>query len=170
MKSYANGLDVNKRLRTLPSPSLSCDPQMLLRSCNRARSLRSTSSSSRAMSSTPSTRQRPANWKARAPASPAGTTFAAQPDLPHLPVPELPHTIARLKESLKPIAWSDAEYATAVKKIDQFASGPLAPKLQERLVKRASEKEHWLEEWWDDAGYLGYRDSVRPFVPIQQTN
>ncbi|KAF9563145.1 acyltransferase ChoActase/COT/CPT [Agrocybe pediades] len=103
---------------------------------------------------------RPANWKAAAPEPlPGTTTFAAQSTLPRLPVPELQNTLARLKDSLKPIAWTEEEYASVVKKIDDFGKSK-APELQERLLKRASEKKHWLEEWWDDGGYLGYRDSV----------
>lgn len=103
---------------------------------------------------------RPIHWKATAPEPlPGTTTFGAQKALPKLPVPELQKTVARLKESLKPIAWSEAEYAAAVKKIDEFATGK-GPELQDRLLKYAEGKEHWLERWWDDGAYLGYRDSV----------
>ena len=102
---------------------------------------------------------RPANWKEAAPAPMPGPTFAAQSSLPRLPVPELSDTLAKLKDSLKPIAWNEEEYARAVKCIDEFAAG-MGPKLQEKLVARAKEREHWLEEWWDDLAYLGYRDSV----------
>ncbi|KAG6890020.1 hypothetical protein C0992_003365 [Termitomyces sp. T32_za158] len=101
---------------------------------------------------------RPTAWKAAAPAAPPGTkTFAAE--LPKLPVAKLPDTLARLKQSLAPIAWSDEEYAAVSRKIDQFATGQ-GPELQQRLLSRAEKTRHWLEEWWDDGGYLGYRDSV----------
>lgn len=107
------------------------------------------------------TAHRSAHWKTLAPTPlPNTATFAAQKNLPRLPVPDLQKTLLRLKESLKPIAWSDDEYAAAVKKIDDFGNSQ-GPVLHERLLARASEREHWLEEWWDDAGYLGYRDSVR---------
>jgi len=102
---------------------------------------------------------RPANWKAAAPSSLPGITFAGQSTLPRLPVPELPDTLAKLKESLKPIAWNESEYAAVEKKIDQFGNA-LGPELQKRLSARAQSTEHWLEEWWDDIAYLGYRDSV----------
>lgn len=104
---------------------------------------------------------RPTNWKAAAPAPLAGPTFAAQHTLKKLPVPELPDTLAKLKETLKPIAWSREEYDVVERKIDEFASG-LGPELQKRLLARAAEpgRDHWLEEWWDDLGYQGYRDSV----------
>ncbi|KAI0091474.1 carnitine acetyl transferase [Irpex rosettiformis] len=105
--------------------------------------------------------KRPTNWKAAAPAPLPGPTFAAQQSLPKLPVPELSETLARLKDTLKPIAWSREEYDAVEKKIDAFAAG-LGPELQNRLKARAQEtgRQHWLEEWWDDLGYLGYRDSV----------
>ncbi|KDR80621.1 hypothetical protein GALMADRAFT_240964 [Galerina marginata CBS 339.88] len=105
-------------------------------------------------------RLRPADWKAAAPEALPGTlTFGAQSTLPKLPVPDLQNTLVRLKDSLKPIAWSDVEYASVVEKIDNFGLGK-GPVLHERLLQRANERQHWLEEWWDDAGYLGYRDSV----------
>ena len=101
----------------------------------------------------------PTDWKAKAPKSLPGPTFAAQAELPKLPVPELEQTLRKLKESLKPIAHSAAEYDVAVSKVDNFAQG-LAPKLHERLMKRHDETDHWLEEWWDHDAYLAYRDSV----------
>ncbi len=103
---------------------------------------------------------RPANWKSQAPAPlPGTTTFAGQATLPKLPVPELSDTLAKLKDSLKPIAWSDKEFNEAVAKIDEFGEG-LGKELQARLLKRRDETVHWFEEWWDDIAYLPYRDSV----------
>lgn len=103
---------------------------------------------------------RPPAWKSHAPFPPAGApTYAAQGALPRLPVPALVDTARRLKESLRPLARDAAELAEAERKVDAFVEG-VAPELQRRLEQRAGEKEHWLEEWWDDGGYLGYRDSV----------
>ncbi|KAI0940904.1 hypothetical protein AcV7_003152 [Taiwanofungus camphoratus] len=114
----------------------------------------------RAMSTAPSlARTRPQNWKALAPAPSPGPTFAAQSALPRLPVPALADTLANLKESLRPIAWDAGEYAQAVRTVDEFATGP-AQELHARLESRARQTAHWLEEWWDDAAYLTYRDSV----------
>jgi len=102
-------------------------------------------------------RKRQAHWKAAAPSPLAGSqTFAAQSSLPALPVPNLKSTLAELKETLKPLAWSEDEYRSTTTKIDDFEAG-LAPRLQDRLVARAKDREHWLEEWWDDLGYLTYR-------------
>lgn len=114
----------------------------------------------RNMSSTILRPIRPSDWKSTAPEPCPGTvTFAAQPVLPRLPVPDLKQTLDRLRESLKPIAWSDAEYSSVLRKIDTFANDH-GPQLQQRLLNRARERQHWLEEWWDNIGYLGYRDSV----------
>ncbi|KAF9785036.1 acyltransferase ChoActase/COT/CPT [Thelephora terrestris] len=101
----------------------------------------------------------PPNWKAKAPLSLPGPTFAAQAKLQKLPVPELEQTFRKLRESLKPIAHSREEYDATVAKVDDFARG-LAPKLHERLLRRRDETDHWLEEWWDNDAYLAYRDSV----------
>ena len=108
------------------------------------------------------TMKRPANWKQAAPAPLAGTpTFAAQHALPRLPVPALDATLEKWKESLAPLAWSAAEHAAAVRKVEAFgAAGGAGRELHARLVRHAQGREHWLEEWWDDGGYLGYRDSV----------
>ena len=107
---------------------------------------------------------RPADWKSAAPEPLPGTfAFAAQPNLPRLPVPSLKQTLDRLKVSLKPIAWSDAEYSSVLHKIDTFAIDQ-GPQLQQRLLDRASETPNWLEEWSDNTGYLGYRDSVHLYI------
>ena len=113
-------------------------------------------------SSTPFSTTRPANWKTLAPPPLPGPTFAAQSTLPRLPVPTLAETVGKLKESLRPVAWSEQEYADAVNAVDQFASSDYARELQRRLQQRSEEpgRPHWLEEWWDDIAYLGYRDSV----------
>ncbi|KAK2463609.1 hypothetical protein APHAL10511_004360 [Amanita phalloides] len=98
---------------------------------------------------------RPHDWKAAAPPLP----LESQRTLPKLPVPELDKTLARLKETLRPIAWSDQEYSTLEKKINEFAAAK-GPELQRRLLRRYDQTPHWLEQWWDDTAYLGYRDSV----------
>ncbi|EAU90258.2 carnitine acetyl transferase [Coprinopsis cinerea okayama7 len=103
---------------------------------------------------------RPADWKERAPeALPGSVTYAAQTKLPKLPVPNLQDTLSRLKETLKPIAWSEEELQAVLKKIDAFGAAQ-GPELHNRLLQRDAASKHWLESWWDDAGYMGYRDSV----------
>jgi len=100
------------------------------------------------------------SWKPSAPSPPHNTiTFAAQRRLPKLPLPPLDDTLARLKDSLRPLAWSEDELREAEKKIDDF--GKHASVLHKRLQERRERTNHWLEEWWDEAAYFGYRDSVR---------
>lgn len=111
--------------------------------------------------------QRPTNWKAAAPDLPSTVTFAAQSKLLKLPVPNLTDTLARLKESLKPLAWSDAEFEAVSKKIDEFGTGK-GVELHDRLLRHSEKTRHWLEQWWDDTGYQGYRDSVCHSVPVAQ--
>ncbi|KIY71910.1 acyltransferase ChoActase/COT/CPT [Cylindrobasidium torrendii FP15055 ss-10] len=99
---------------------------------------------------------RPADWKHVAPGN-----ASTQMKLPKLPVPALPDTLAKLSDSLKPIAWTPEEFAAVQSKIEQFGKpGGIGEVLQQRLKEREATTEHWLEEWWDDGGYLGYRDSV----------
>ncbi|KAG9313003.1 acyltransferase ChoActase/COT/CPT [Chiua virens] len=102
---------------------------------------------------------RASDWKTFAPPIP---NFAHQSSsLPSLPVPALSATLQRLKDSLRPLARSTQEFASVSNKIDDFArlDGP-GPTLQQLLLKRKNETDHWLEEWWDDLAYLSYRDSV----------
>lgn len=101
-----------------------------------------------------------AEWKARAPGPPAGSAIAtAQNSLPRLPVPALEDTFTRLRRSLQPLAHSPDELRATERKIRDFEAG-LASELQTRLLKRQKTTEHWLEEWWDNGAYMGYRDSV----------
>jgi carnitine O-acetyltransferase len=62
------------------------------------------------------------------------------------------------------MAHTQAELADAQRKIDAFAGG-IGPELQRRLELHAQYKAHWLEEWWDDAAYQAYRDSVCILFP-----
>ncbi|CAE6398369.1 unnamed protein product [Rhizoctonia solani] len=108
---------------------------------------------------------RPSDWKSRAPAPlPNTKTFAGEAALPSLPVPDLDASLDRLKVTLRPLARSHEELKAAESKIEELRTAGLGKKLQERLLQRKEEKDKigssWLEEWWDDAAYLTYRDSV----------
>lgn len=125
-------------------------------------------------------RQRPPFWKSLAPAplalsagsTPSPTaaqgpgTFSAQSSLPHLPIPPLQDTLKRLRDSLKPLAHSKEEFDEVTRKINEFGKeGGKGRELHARLEKWRDDgekegRDHWLEEWWDDGAYLGYRDSV----------
>ncbi|PVG04926.1 carnitine acetyl transferase [Serendipita vermifera] len=111
----------------------------------------------------------PDNWKTLAPFPQNGNahTYSEQENLPHLPVPPLAQTLAKLKQSVKAMARDEKEYEETVKKIDEFGkSGGIGEVLHRRLEERREKEEqvggrgHWLDEWWDDVAYMGYRDSV----------
>ncbi|KAF8603875.1 carnitine acetyl transferase [Ceratobasidium sp. AG-I] len=117
------------------------------------------------LTATPAMVTRPISWKAQAPAPlPNTKTFAGEAALPFLPVPDLDASLDRLAVTLKPLARSADELKAVESKIEELRSAGLGKKLQERLLQRKEEKDKvgssWLEEWWDDAAYLTYRDSV----------
>ncbi|KAI8092592.1 acyltransferase ChoActase/COT/CPT [Halteromyces radiatus] len=92
----------------------------------------------------------------------AGPMFQYQANLPKLPVPELNRTIAMYLKSVRPLL-SDAEYQKTEQAAKEFiAPGGLGQELQKRLVARAQDPNivNWMEEWWLDQAYMGYRDSV----------
>ncbi|THH05513.1 hypothetical protein EW145_g4738 [Phellinidium pouzarii] len=103
----------------------------------------------------------PANWKRLAPRPSVidGAAVSAQDSLPRLPVPALTDTLTRLRSSLQPLAHGIDELRATEQKILDFERG-LAGELQARLLERQKETQHWLEEWWDNGAYMGYRDSV----------
>jgi carnitine O-acetyltransferase len=111
----------------------------------------------------------PDNWKTLAPfpSNSNAHTYSQQENLPHLPVPPLEQTISKLKQSVKAMARDEKEYEETVKRIDEFGkSGGIGEVLHRRLEERREKEEqaggrgHWLDEWWDDVAYMGYRDSV----------
>lgn len=114
-------------------------------------SLRLLHSSPRSMSPLIQNSHRPPNWKSVAPAPPPRTTtFSLQPTLPKLPLPEIPKTLEKLKASLKVLARDEAEWQATKRKVDEFAESALSKELHGRLEQRRKDKEHWLEELWDD--------------------
>ncbi|KAG8943132.1 Carnitine O-acetyltransferase mitochondrial [Tulasnella sp. 424] len=108
--------------------------------------------------------KRPENWKDAAPFPPANTaTFAGQESLPKLPLPELDTTLSTLRRSLKALAWSDNEINEVEGKIREFEKeGGMGRTLHGRLTARRDDVniKHWLEDFWDNTGYLKYRDST----------
>lgn len=64
-------------------------------------------------------------------------TFDLQAKLPRLPVPELPETLARFRESILPLAGKEFEAAAAV--IEAFACTE-GPRLQQRLLEYAKQQ------------------------------
>ncbi|KAJ2504620.1 Carnitine O-acetyltransferase mitochondrial [Coemansia sp. RSA 2052] len=94
-----------------------------------------------------------------------GSLFAQQSVLPRLPVPDLQKTLAKYCESLVPLLPAD-RLAHSKRVIQEFGESALGLELQQRLEARASDPScaNWLEEWWNDLSYMGYRDPVIPYV------
>ena len=105
------------------------------------------------------------NTAARSNASQASAKplYASQGSIPKLPVPTLSSTFHKYLESIQPHLTPE-EYSHSTSLVRNFLDSDLSNTLQARLEGRASEKESWLSEWWNEAAYMGYRDSIVPNV------
>ncbi|KAI7869828.1 acyltransferase ChoActase/COT/CPT [Mucor mucedo] len=89
-----------------------------------------------------------------------------QANLPKLPVPALSETLQKYLKTVHPLL-SEEEYKRTEQAVKDFeAPGGLGQQLQQRLVARAQNPEmvNWMEEWWNDQAYMGYRDPVVVYV------
>ncbi|KAI8080925.1 acyltransferase ChoActase/COT/CPT [Thamnidium elegans] len=89
-----------------------------------------------------------------------------QTNLPKLPVPALSETLQKYLKSVHPLL-SPEEYKRTEQIVKDFeAPGGLGQQLQQRLVARAQDPSvvNWMEEWWNDQAYMGYRDPVVVYV------
>ncbi|KAJ2725478.1 Carnitine O-acetyltransferase mitochondrial [Coemansia sp. Benny D115] len=94
-----------------------------------------------------------------------GKLYEHQSKLPRLPVPDLAATLAKYAQSLEPLLPHD-RLAESKQAIEEFGRSEQGKELQRRLVARAADPQcaNWLEEWWNDLSYMGYRDPVIPYV------
>ncbi|KAJ2587372.1 Carnitine O-acetyltransferase mitochondrial [Coemansia sp. RSA 1722] len=94
-----------------------------------------------------------------------GRLYENQSRLPRLPVPSLESTLLKYSRSLEPLL-SAEDLAESKRVIEAFAKSSQAKELQKRLEARAADPgcANWLEEWWNDLSYMGYRDPVIPYV------
>ncbi|GMK56889.1 hypothetical protein CspeluHIS016_0307290 [Cutaneotrichosporon spelunceum] len=89
--------------------------------------------------------------------------YASQGSVPHLPVPRLASTLSKYLESVVPL--SDREqYVSSAKAVREFANSDFSRVLQERLEQRAKESQNWIEDWWNEVAYFGYRGRLIPNV------
>uniref|UniRef100_A0A0K3CET4 Nucleolar GTP-binding protein 2 n=2 Tax=Rhodotorula toruloides TaxID=5286 RepID=A0A0K3CET4_RHOTO len=102
-----------------------------------------------------------------------GPMYRFERTLPSLPVPTLEETAERYLASIRPYhtaqepsassepleSWAKSEQA-----VKDFVQSPLVNELQQRLQKRAQEKDSWLSEWWNETAYFGWRGPVVPGV------
>jgi carnitine O-acetyltransferase len=89
-----------------------------------------------------------------------------QSNLPKLPVPDLNETLQKYLNSVRPLV-SDEEFKRTMQAAKEFAApGGLGQELQKRLLARANDPSivNWMEEWWNDQAYMGYRDPVVVYV------
>ncbi|KAI9478378.1 MAG: acyltransferase ChoActase/COT/CPT [Benjaminiella poitrasii] len=96
----------------------------------------------------------------------AGPMLRYQKNLPKLPVPQLSQTLQKYLKSVHPLLTAE-EYKRTEQAVKDFeAPGGLGQELQRRLVARAKDPNmvNWMEEWWLDQAYMGYRDPVVIYV------
>ncbi|KAJ2809195.1 Carnitine O-acetyltransferase mitochondrial [Coemansia guatemalensis] len=95
----------------------------------------------------------------------AGKLYEFQEQLPKLPVPSLSETLPRYLRTVEPLL-SAKDYANTKRIVEEFGQSAQGRELQRRLEARAAEpgRANWLEEWWNELSYMGYRDPVVPYV------
>ncbi|KAG9241769.1 carnitine acetyl transferas-like protein [Calycina marina] len=86
-----------------------------------------------------------------------GITFAAQDELPKLPIPELEHTATKYLAALKPLHTA-REHAETQQAVEEFMRSE-GPELQARLKKYANGKTSYIEQFWYDS-YLNFDNPV----------
>ncbi|CAO3688644.1 unnamed protein product [Rhizopus stolonifer] len=96
----------------------------------------------------------------------AGPMLRYQTNLPKLPVPDLNETLPKYLKTVRPLL-TDEEFKRTEQAVKQFiAPGSLGLELQKRLIARASDPNvaNWMDHWWLDQAYMGYRDPVIVYV------
>ncbi|GBC01211.1 hypothetical protein RclHR1_00410038 [Rhizophagus clarus] len=95
-----------------------------------------------------------------------GPLFRYQKSLPKLPVPALKDTLEKYLKSVRPLVNSE-EYAKTEAAVAEFQKpGGIGEELQRRLLAKANNPNvlNWLEDWWNEIAYFGYRDPVVVYV------
>jgi carnitine O-acetyltransferase len=85
--------------------------------------------------------------------------YAEQQNIPRLPVPSLQETIDTFLPTALPFCQDSLERDSLLEAARSFPSQ--AAHLQERLLRRQKDKSEssWLQEWWNELGYLKIRTS-----------
>ncbi|KAI8634115.1 choline/Carnitine O-acyltransferase [Xylariaceae sp. FL1651] len=86
-----------------------------------------------------------------------GITFAAQDDLPKLPIPDLDGTCRKYLAALKPLQ-GPREHAETKMAVQEFLKSD-GPELQDKLQKYAVGKSSYIEQFWYDS-YLNFDNPV----------
>ncbi|KAK5646739.1 hypothetical protein RI129_005203 [Pyrocoelia pectoralis] len=80
-------------------------------------------------------------------------------NLPKQPVPKLEDTMKKYLRSVTPLLTCE-EHCRTTNLVEEFQCSETARKLQNYLEQRAKCKLNWLEEWWLNTAYLGFRYPV----------
>ncbi|CAG8541519.1 20175_t:CDS:2, partial [Gigaspora rosea] len=91
-----------------------------------------------------------------------GPLLRYQKSLPRLPVPALSETLEKYLKSVRAIT-NDDEYTKTQAIVAEFQKpGGLGEELHKRLLEKANDPNviNWLEEWWNEVAYFGYRDPI----------
>ena len=85
--------------------------------------------------------------------------YSHQQDLPRLPVPSLEETVETFLPTALPLCKTSEERDALVQAAKRFPQQ--AAHLQQRLLQRQADKDDssWLQEWWNQLGYLKVRSS-----------
>ncbi|CAJ0634490.1 14502_t:CDS:10 [Entrophospora sp. SA101] len=95
-----------------------------------------------------------------------GPMLRYEKSLPRLPVPKLSDTLDKYLKSVRPLV-NDEEFAKTQAAIEEFKKpGGIGEELQKRLLTKANDPNviNWLEDWWNEIAYFGYRDPVVVYV------
>ncbi|KAL1922551.1 uncharacterized protein VTP21DRAFT_10090 [Calcarisporiella thermophila] len=95
-----------------------------------------------------------------------GPMLRFQKNLPRLPVPALADTCQKYLQTVRPLL-SDEDYAKTRAAVEEFQrQGGIGEELQRRLLAKANDPNvvNWLEDWWNEVAYFGYRDPVVVYV------
>ena len=95
-----------------------------------------------------------------------GPMLRYQKHLPKLPVPALKDTLEKYLKTVRPLVNSE-EYAKTEAIVAEFQKpGGIGEVLHERLLARANNPNaiNWLEDWWNELAYFGYRDPIVVYV------
>ncbi|KAJ1674076.1 Carnitine O-acetyltransferase mitochondrial, partial [Spiromyces aspiralis] len=94
-----------------------------------------------------------------------GKLFGYQTQLARLPVPKLEETLPKYLRTLEPLL-SDQELTRSKAAAKDFLESGIGRELQARLEAKAADPKvpNWLEDWWNELSYLGYREPVVPYV------
>ncbi|KAL2731393.1 carnitine O-acetyltransferase-like isoform X1 [Vespula squamosa] len=78
-------------------------------------------------------------------------------ELPKQPVPDLKKTAERYLRSVEPLL-NENEYCNTKRIVEEFISekGP-GPLLHSKLLQIYDKTDNWLNDWWINSAYLGYR-------------